>query len=84
MIDVLGALHDAGLTTITGVNLTDLQNPATWRFDGRGVTAADRVRAQAVLAGVFRATPPASTFWPAPVDPLVADVARIKHVLGLA
>lgn len=53
MRDLLASIRTAGVTTITGVNLPDPTNPATWRYDGGRITAADRATAEAVILAAF-------------------------------
>lgn len=55
MRDLLAAIRAAGVTTITGVNIPDPTNPATWRYDGGRITAADRATAEAVILAAFAA-----------------------------
>lgn len=77
---------------IIGIQIRDITDTSTWKFNGRHITSAHRLDAIVAIDAaleadrIVNAGEPATSsarFWPDPPSQVELDVADIKHKLGL-
>lgn len=86
---ILAELRTNG-SPIIGVQIPDLGDSATWKFNGRRISAQHRADAIALITAALDADhvaavspTSAATFWPEPPTKVELDVAAIKQRLGM-